>query len=178
MNRKTLSIVCSLGLIACGAVLDADTAKTEPGNVTVVFDHPEKFTDVKDGYLSTDKGRDGILGDIKEYIVDRATSYLQKGMKLEVKFTDIDLAGDYEPQLGPRFSDVRIMKDIYPPRLDLEFRITDADGKVLSEGKRKLTDLDYLRRVILPDNDPLRYEKDILKDWLRGEIGAAAQGAR
>ena len=137
MNRTSLSIVFSLSLIACGTAFAADTAKTDPANVTIAFEHPDKFTDVKDGYMATDKGRDGILDDIKEY--------------------------------------VRIMKDTYPPRLDIQFKITDADGKVLSEGKRELTDLDYLRRLILPSSDPLRYEKDLLNDWLREEIRSAGK---
>jgi hypothetical protein len=175
MNRTSLSIVFSLSLIACGTAFAADTAKTDPANVTIAFEHPDKFTDVKDGYMATDKGRDGILDDIKEYVIDRGGSYLKKGMRLDVTFTDIDLAGDFEPQLGPRFSDVRIMKDTYPPRLDIQFKITDADGKVLSEGKRELTDLDYLRRLILPSSDPLRYEKDLLNDWLREEIRSAGK---
>ena len=178
MNRKTFSIVLILSVIACGAASAADRAKTEPGNVTVVFDHPEQFADVKDAYMPTDKGREAILSEISKFVIERASSYLQAGRKLEVTFTEIDLAGEFEPQLGPGFSDVRIMKDIYAPRIDLEFKITDADGKVLSEGKRKLRDLNYLQRLLLSSNDPLRYEKDILNDWLHDEIKSAATAAR
>ena len=90
-----------------------------------------------------------------------------------MKFTDIDLAGEYEPQRGPQFMDVRIVKDIYPPRFDLEFKLTGADGKVISSGKRQLRDLNFMSRLVLPSSEPLRYEKDILKDWLRGEIKSA-----
>lgn len=178
MNRRTLCIVFSLSLIACGALYAADTAKTGSGNVTVVFDHPEQFTDVKDAYMPTDKGRDAILSEIREFVIERASSYLQAGWKLDVKFTEIDLAGDFEPQLGPNYSNVRIMKDIYAPRIDLEFKITGADGKVLSEGKRKLRDQNYLQRLLPPGNDPLRYEKDILGDWLHDEIKSDATAGR
>jgi hypothetical protein len=30
-----------------------------------------------------------------------------------------------------------------------------------------------MSRLVLPSSEPLRYEKDILKDWLRGEIKSA-----
>ena len=177
MNRKTLHLISMLSLLLPGTVLAADSAKPPAPSVTVTFDHPEKFTDVKDSFMGTEKGRDGILAQIKEYVEDRAKSYLRSGQKLEVKFTDIDLAGDFEPQLGPRFQDVRMMKDIYIPRLKLEFKLTGADGKVINEGKRELTDLAYMMRAAFPSSDNLRFEKDILGDWLRSDIKGPAKAA-
>ena len=174
MNKKTLSMIFGLCLLSSGTMFAADATKTGAGNVTVVFDHPEQFTDVKDAFMPTDKGRDAILAEIRKFIVDRASSYLRGGQKLEVKFTDIDLAGDFEPQLGPRFNDVRIMKEIYTPKLDLEFKLTGPDGKVLNEGKRKLRDDTYVQRLVPHLDDPLRYEKDILKDWLSSDIKSRA----
>ena len=39
-----------------------------------------------------------------------------EGDKLTITFTDIDLAGDFEPWRGPQWDEVRIVKAIYPPR--------------------------------------------------------------
>ena len=173
MKTETLRLISILSLLGAGTIFAADTDKPKPGKVTVIFDHPENFTDVKDSYTGTDKGRDAILNQIKQFIETQAASSLGAGQALEVKFTDIDLAGEYEPQRGPQFMDVRIVKDIYPPRFDLEFKLTGADGKVMSAGKRQLRDLNFMSRLVLPSSEPLRYEKDILKDWLRGEIKSA-----
>lgn len=174
MKTKTISMFFSLCLLSSGAPLAADEAKASAGNVTVVFDHPENFADVKDFYMATDKGRDAILADLRKFIVDRASSYLREGQKLEVKFTDIDLAGEFEPQRGPEFMDVRIMKDIYPPRFDFEFKLTGADGKVLNEGKRWLSDPFYTDRLVPFRDDPLCYDKDVLNDWLTQDIKSKA----
>ena len=63
---------------------------------------------------------------------------------------------------GPGRCDVRVMKDTYPPRIDLTFRLVDGDGKELRAGSRKLRD---------SITDHLRYEKALLGDWLRHELG-------
>ncbi|HUJ45047.1 MAG TPA: DUF3016 domain-containing protein [Opitutaceae bacterium] len=177
MNRRILQCACLLGVLGPGAMLAADTAKPNPASVVVTFDHPDKFTDVKDAYMPTEKGRDAILDQIKGFVESRAKSYLRAGQKLEVKFTDIDLAGEFEPQRGPRFNDVRIVKDIYMPRLKLEFKLTGADGKVINEGKRDLTDSAFMMRSVFPPSDELRFEKDILSDWLRSDVRAPARAA-
>ena len=112
----------------------------------------------------------------KRFIVETATSRLPEPLRLEIKVTDIDLAGDFELFRGPQFDHVRVNKSIYPPRIALEFRVVDAGDTIVKEGKRQLTDLDYQLRVVSPREDPLRYEKDMLRDWLRAEPGVLSAG--
>ena len=88
-------------------------------------------------------------------------------------FTDIDLAGDYEPARGPTIGNIRIVKEIYPPRMKLSFRLTDANGEVLKQGDRELSDLNFMRTAIPAfSNDPYRYEKTMLENWLDREFRA------
>ena len=70
---------------------------------------------------------------------------------------------------------VRVMREIYPPRMTLNVRITGADGQVLSEGERKLSDMSYLQNSRPSDTDNLRFEKRMIDDWLRRELPAAPQ---
>jgi hypothetical protein len=42
---------------------------------------------------------------------------------------------------------------------------------VVRSGKRDLIDINYQVRNVYPREDYLRYEKDILRDWLRAELG-------
>jgi len=97
-------------------------------------------------------------------------------MQLSIKVTDVKLAGDFEPWLGVPFNQTRIIKSIYPPRIVLEFRLIDDNGRVIKEGKRELTDVDYQRRDSRLREDSLRYEKELLGDWMREEFSALKSG--
>ena len=107
------------------------------------------------------------LGD---YLRQKAERLLPAGQRLDVTIDDIKLAGDFEPWRGLAMQDVRILKDIYPPRIDLHFRLTDTGGATLREGSAKLRDLGYLQRALPNDNDPLRYDKRLIGDWLSSEF--------
>jgi hypothetical protein len=157
------------GIFATGLLQAADSPKTSD-RVQVVFDHPEKFTDVKDGELGTDKGRDYLLSQIREFIVSRGTRDLPAGDTLSVTFTDIDLAGEFEPWRGPNWDNVRVLKDIYPPHFKFTYILSDASGKVITQGAEDILDMNYQMRVTIDTSDSLRYEKDILNDWLSKKI--------
>ena len=164
------------GLAAISAVMAADAPAKTNARVEVIFSSPEKFTDVRDAYTASDRGRDGILDQIRDYLVSQADRYVTPGQKLTVTFTDIDLAGDFEPWRGSEGMDIRIVKDIYPPKMDLEFKLTGSDGTVIKEGKRQLRDLVFMSNLSINRNDPLRFDKALLDDWLRSDFRRAKSG--
>jgi hypothetical protein len=166
-----LALGIALTLAARAADLQGSAAR-----VDVVFDHPENFTDVKDANFPTDSGRNAILSRIREFLVREATRYLPAGDDLTITFTDIDLAGDFEPWRGPQWDDVRVVKDIYPPAFKFSYSVTDASGKVLKQGSENIRDLNFQSRLVLDTSDTLRYEKDILKDWVRANLKGLKQG--
>jgi hypothetical protein len=160
MALSTLCLV-SIGTAAAGAVAP---------RISVTFAQPQRFTDIKDGLLATPKGTAAILDDIGAYVRSLGERYVPPGSSLEFRVTDIDLAGEFEPQLGPNFERVRLFKDPYWPRIDFEFRLTDAQGSVVREGRRSLSDMNFLQRAVFRTGDPLRYEKDMLQEWFRSEF--------
>ena len=160
--------LAAAGLIAAFS-LRAATAGPAP-RVEIVFDHPENFTDVKDSYSGTDKGRDAILGQIRDFIVRKATPMIPEGYRLTLTFTDIDLAGEYEPWRGPQWDGVRIVKGIYPPAFKFAYSVTDSTGKVVKKGSEFIRDLGFEFRSVLDRSDALHYEKEVLSDWLRSNL--------
>jgi hypothetical protein len=167
---KTLRLFpLALGIALTFAARAADVPDPAP-RVDVVFDHPEKFTDVKDANFPTDRGRDAILSRIRDFLVREATRYLPAGDDLTITFTDIDLAGDFEPWHGPQWDDVRVVKDVYPPAFKFTYSVTDSSGKILKQGSENIRDLNFQSRLVLDTSDTLRYEKDILKDWVRANL--------
>jgi Protein of unknown function (DUF3016) len=168
-----MKILRFLPLVLCVAaavtIHAADVSVAGP-RTEVVFDHPENFTDVKDSEYATDRGRDAILSRIRIFLVDHATPYLPAGDALRITFTDIDLAGDFEPWRGAQWSDVRIVKEIYPPAFKFSYAVTDPSGRVVKQGVEDIRDLNFQTRVVLDTSDSLRYEKDILGDWARSTL--------
>ena len=154
----------------------ADPAPKADARVEVIFASPEKYTDVRDSYTASEMGRQGILDQIRDYMVLEALKYVPAGQKLTVTFTDIDLAGDFEPWRGAQGMDIRIVKDVYPPRIDLEFKLTGPDGAVLKEGKRSLRDLAFMGKLNIDPRDTLRHEKNLLEDWFRNDLKRVKAG--
>src|SRR3546814_8906310 len=76
----------------------------------------------------------------------RASDRLPDGQRLEVTITDIARAGNYEPWRGINADSIRFMRDVYPPRITLDFKLVGADGNLLAQGTRELSDIAYLQR--------------------------------
>lgn len=168
ITRLTLSAL--LALAAAVGVSAADSKAAS--RVEVNFVDPDKFSDAADAQRGSDFGRDSNLQELREYIQRRANAQLPEGQRLTVTITDVDLAGEIEPWRSPRMGDARLVKDIYPPRIALDFRLVDASGAVVKEGSRKLTDLTFMMNLHgVNRSDPRIYEKELLDTWIRREFG-------
>ncbi len=172
--KPKLSLLFGAALLTAtlGHAADAPTGTVQ--RVQVQFENPDNFTDLKDSYMASEKGREGYMEMFREYLQQNAVKRLPEGQKLSIAFTDIDMAGDFEPWRGPSANDVRIVKAIYIPRLKFTYRITDAQDVVVKEGKAELSDMNFQNNLASTFNssDPLRYEKRMLDDWMRDELGA------
>jgi hypothetical protein len=165
-RQSNLFFAIALPLIV-GCATAAPVNESAP-RVSVSFIEPEKFTDARRAELEPTSS--GILRELEKFLIATGARYVPENMKLNIRVTNIDLAGDFELFRGPQADQVRITKDLYPPRLALEFELLDPAEKVIKAGKRDLTDIDYQSRNVYPREDYLRYEKDLLRDWLRGEF--------
>jgi hypothetical protein len=169
-NRGTIAILAVLASWL-GSIAPPGAAAAAPAesSVSVTFVHPEQFTENRMYNRQDQFNRIDYLKQLKAYLIKQGQAILKPGQGLHVDITDIQLAGAYEPWRGPRWDYVRIMRDIYPPRIDLDFRLVDQDGNVLREGKRALRDLDYLHSSVglaAAEGAPLYYDKALLHRWL------------
>ena len=166
MKTKFSPSLLLAAALAAGSMLTAAESKFD--EVTVSFHEPKKFTDA----------RSHFGGDTDQYYLDTLASHLKRiapkhlapGMKLEVTFTDIDLAGDFVPG-DARSQDVRIIKEIYIPRQKLMFKLVDESGQVVAEGERRLSDLNFMNNIsLIGRNEPLFHDKALLSDWIAKEF--------
>lgn len=160
----------ALGLTAGGLFASDDAAAAAAARVTVTFENSEEFTDFREGIFDSEKDRAHLEKRFTEHVARLAAPHLAPGEKLEVHFMDVDLAGDFEPWRGPSYDQIRIVKDIYPPRMKLVFRVTDANGTIIREGERNLRDLSFMMSASLRTHDSLRHDKDLLEEWVKREF--------
>ena len=132
------SKIALLLLDGCAAAAPVDESGSR---ISVTFVEPEKFTDARRAELAPSST--GIMGELENFIITASVRYVPENMKLSIRITDIDLAGDFELFRGPQADQVRVTRGLYPPRIALDFQLVDSTGTVIKSGKRGLTDINY-----------------------------------
>ena len=156
------------GVALCGLVLSLPSIGQET-LVQVQYVHAEEFADVGNRRFSDERIRAAYLEQLRAHLAKRAAALLGAGERLSVSITELDMAGEFESWRPPS-GEARIVKDIYPPRIDLTFRLAADDGKVIKEGARGLRDPAFLAGANGYPDDPLRYEKALIDRWLEQEL--------
>lgn len=170
MRTKFFGVGFLLSLTGvCFAGSTATNHASQDGRVSVAFVHPETFADA--GPRGADREREGILRELGAAMQRSAADYLREDVSLEVRVTNLDLAGQIEDWRGLQFRDLRSMRSVYPPRMTVEYRLCDAHGRTLNQGETKLTNPNF-QFGMRSDTDRLFYDKALFRDWLRSEFSS------
>lgn len=191
MNRFTVSattLLVTLGLAIGSAdarvrtITDPQAPRALEGDSPVQVDwtDPAQFSDLRYSRNRWEAQRGNWVNQLAEYFQDATARQLPEGERLQLTITDIKRAGEYEPWRGARSQDIRIVRDIYPPRLSFRYTRTAADGTVIDQGEEKLVDMGFMMGPTpMNSSDPLRYEKRMIDDWVRSEFrGDRASASR
>lgn len=185
MNRSTalsafapfLGVLLALSALPASASPSSVVADDYPrsldteGPVAVSWTDPAQFTEIRFSRNRFEAVRGDWVRELARHVAKRAGKALAPGERLEVRITDIKLAGEFEPAAG-RTDHVRVIRDIYPPRIALEYTRYDPRGGVVDSGKRELSDMGFLMHSgrSLLYNEPLRHEKRLLDDWISRDV--------
>ena len=148
-------------LVGC-CLLYFATAVAAPGGVTVTFVNPEHYTDAGRHGRDTERNLRTLQSDLENL----GARCLAAGETLDIQVMDVDLAGREEWWHRPG-GDLRVMRGITWPRLDLHYVQRDASGAVLRQDRERVLDMNYLWRsaYVRFDTRPLPYERVMLQDW-------------
>jgi hypothetical protein len=166
MVNKMKPVLVLVALVLLAASLRSAGA----GTVTVDFVDPARFTDVSiTGRLGT-HAEGWVLTEIRRYL-ESMGSRLGPRQTLQIEVLDIDLAGSFEWWHRLPFNEVRIERDVYPPRISLRYRLVE-DGHVSREAQETLRDPNYLANpaAYFTPSDRLRYEKLLLSAWFESRF--------
>ncbi len=175
------ALILSIGGASAGKFADRIVRVTDPkaprslpeeGPVSVRWNDPATFSELRGSHNRSEAERGDWVADIARYLRERAERALPDDERLDITITDIRRAGNYEPWRGLEFRDMRIMRELYWPRIAIEIKRTRADGTVIAEGAQVLSDPAYLGSAsAYGEGDPLRYEKNMIDRWVRRELG-------
>lgn len=152
----------------------APRALESGGPVQVKWEDPAGFSEIRYSRNRWEAQRGDWVKQLAEHLQARAGKTLSPGERLEVVITDIERAGEYE-LVGSAMRDVRVVRDLYPPRMRLSFVRRGADGQIFDQGERSLSDLGFLSHAPGTTHDPLRFEKRMIDEWVRREFGRAQE---
>lgn len=149
----------SLAALSLATLLVAGTPAL--ADVAVHFVEPQRYSDA--GRYGVEQERN--LRALERHFATLGERCLRAGETLELRVLDVDLAGRHEWWHRSAY-DVRVMRDITWPRLELEYLWRDANGAVLGDRRERVVDMSYLwHGAARHDATPLPYERAMLRDW-------------
>ena len=155
----------ALALGATGAASAAPGAPVSTDKAEVSYRNPAGFTEMDRSFGA----RTDWLDDLSRYVAKRAARSVPDGARLVVTITDVQRAGMIEPWRRAG-TDLRVVRETTPPRIDLDFQLVAANGAVLKEGSRQLRDAAFLTRSSRHSGQQLSYEKNLIDAWLRKDF--------
>lgn len=178
MFRPLAPLALALALASCAStgprsVTDSGMPRAvgEGSAVNVRWDDPAQFSELRYSQNRWQASQGDWVVELADYMREKIEKAVPAGDRVDVEILDITRAGEYEWIPRSTNDDIRVMRDVYPPRMTLEFRHVDASGAVVAEGERKLADLAYLQsQPPFPSSDPLRYDKRLIDTWIRREF--------
>lgn len=170
----TAFVMSTLLLLSTGCTLmqkDASQPREiQAGTVSVTTSNPESFTPVPSAQKESKTARRAWVEALCEHIADRIAEALPDGERAEVNITDIRRVA---PMAGTSNvpGEARGSHEVVPPRITLTFKRLSAKGKVVQTASRTLQDTSLQLKGRRYENDPLRYEKALVDDWVAREFG-------
>jgi hypothetical protein len=169
MKTRIFATIAALAVCGATAALAASSSAASKATANVSYLEPENFTDFKLSQIGGDSEQQSLESELTKHVERLTATYLPAGTHLNLRFRDIDMAGDFEPFRSGPWNDVRILRSIYPPRMSIEYSVTKDDGTVVASGERKLSDLTYqwnIRATPLSLSNT-EIEADLLGNFIR-----------
>lgn len=155
--KKLLLAWLATSLIGCAAYA---------GEAKVTWREPDQYTDIREGTELRDNFRAKLFQDFESIFADLAKQ-LPDGCLLEVTVTDLDLAGEVNGMHDARWQDIRVVKDIYWPRMSINYTLKDSTRETLAAGQEDIKDLDFLSSAASLGMTRFGYEERMLRHWFK-----------
>lgn len=165
-------------MTACVSVHDQPAGPdpvTEKGVVKITWQEPTKYTDiVATGQLQS-RFENKLFNTLTDELNGIASKVLKPGEVLMMDVTNVDLAGDVRPSFGETATNIRVVKDVYPPKINFRYKIMQGNRVVMS-GNEKLQDMFFMGGIQPVVQRPFMYESNLLRHWFNKSIAPRFDG--
>ncbi|UCX03486.1 DUF3016 domain-containing protein [Shewanella glacialimarina] len=170
MNINYLLVVGAfVSSVAIAEEVEVVSPITETGIVKVEWLEPDNYNDIKASNELQSRFENRFFETMTKNINKQAEKTLKPNQKLEMQVSNVDLAGDMRPTFGATTGDLRVVKELYPPKMTFTYQILE-DNKVIISGDEKLTDMSFLSRISRINERPFSAETTMLNDWLKRTV--------
>lgn len=144
------------------------------GEAKVSWGKLDDFTDVVAGSESKERFRERLTQEFED-VFSAMAKKLPDGYVLNIDVSDLDLAGDAKFGTWAAIYPIRVMKEIYWPRMNFTYTLKNANDEVLVSGKEELRDMNYLHRFRIPSGaTSFEFEEKMLQDWFKKQVLAGS----
>jgi hypothetical protein len=149
-------------------------ATASAGEVKVEYKDYKKFTDMKPASEARGSFEKRTMASFDKIFADLARK-LPEGYSWNVVVTDIDLAGDVNHMITQTGQQIRVIKDIFIPRINFSYTLLDQNKVVVAEEKElKLKDMGFMTRTSnTRANEANEHERVMLERWFKDKIQPA-----
>lgn len=175
-KNLNIAVIALVLAVASNAVIAEESETVEiikienaDARASVEWVDPKKFTDIRSVNMSKAKYQNYVIKELTSHIEELANK-LPEGQTLQVKITNLDLAGRVEPGrfagVTRSIDDVRVVRHVDIPRIAFSYEVTDSQGAVVRSEEVKLKDMGFLSSMAkLKRQSPFSYEKRMLTRW-------------
>ena len=176
MRKFNVNLIAVLCAAALSFQLHATTTeKVDPVSaIKVNWVNPEKYSDIRPATGTRKSYQERVIKGLDKVWADLATK-LPVGYSMEVSIKDVDLAGDVNHMYTQSGDRIRVIKDIFIPRINFSYTLLDKNKTVVAEEKElKLKDMGFMTRLNVSRADrPLEHERAMLQRWYKDTIQPA-----
>ncbi|MEP9354598.1 DUF3016 domain-containing protein [Xanthobacter sp. KR7-65] len=162
-KRHCAAAFFAVALAVSAFALSAPLPAAAATGVEVGFVDPDRFSDDD---FRVPAVRASIVADFSSFFSRLGTRYLKAGEALKLEVLDMELAGDTEPWRRGGWGEVRILRNVTPPRIRVRYSLRQ-NGKVVLAATETVTDINYMMNPAARDGGRFAFEKAMLEDWFR-----------
>lgn len=173
--RTTIAVLIAAAL-SFNAMAATEKAATQ-SRIKVSWQAPEKFTDIRPASESKKRFQEKVIAAFDKMWAEFAED-LPAGYQLDIVMTDIDLAGDVNPMYRANHVDIRVIKEIYMPRVKLNYVLTGPQQQIIASATDvKIHDMGFMSSSTIGAlNREFHYEQTMLEKWFKKHILSQVTG--